>query len=159
MSLPSIIIGILLSAVAIGIGVSYFGDTYSEGSAMAAASTLASQGQQINEAADTFAAKNSGAQPTGMTDLTTDSEYLSSDPSTGIDNVTWTYGSIGTGSVMVALTTDGVPDAVCTKAMENAGFATDVAAGDIPADADAALTSGELYGCYAGTTDNFFFAR
>jgi hypothetical protein len=64
MSLPSIIIGILLSAVALGIGATFWGDTFNEGAAAANASELLKQSEEIKESLALYRVKNKGTFPT-----------------------------------------------------------------------------------------------
>lgn len=153
MNLTNVIIGILLSALAVGISVTFYGSVFSEGSAQATASKLASQGQQIVDSASTFAAMNAGQRPADMDDLLEGGVFLSAAPTTGIESVVWEYNAAN----HMAVTTTGISDTVCQKAYENAGGMDEEAT--YPADLAAARSGDFMYGCFGTGSDRAFFHK
>lgn len=171
MGLPQIIIAIILGVVLISMNSSFLGDTFSEGSARATSGTLISQSGQINEAADTYRALNSGNEPADLDALTLNGEFLGSAPNTGIKGVTWTVSDLtGATTILTKIaitdddgTGDGISESVCFKSMEAAGATrpvTAIPAGASESEIETMLTTDSLlYGCYNDGTDNVFYRR
>ena len=86
MNIPSVIIGIILSALAVGIGASFYGDFFSDGSTRAISATASNEAQQILNSVDLYKTRNNGQAPvnttTGELDLQIlqDEDYLETIP-------------------------------------------------------------------------------
>ena len=154
MNLPSVIIGIILSALAVGIGAIYYGDAFTDGAASATAATLASQGGQISDAVDTFRAQNAGQEPADMTALI-DGNYLESIPSVAISGTNeWNLSTVNGEDNKPTLALEGDASTVCEEAQNAAGH-------DTPATfaTDTSSVGNELYGCAGADNSNLTFYR
>ena len=165
MNLPSVIIGIILSALAVGIGAVYYGDAFTDGSASATAATLSSQAAQINDAVDTYRAENAGQNPADIATLISDG-YLESMPKTSIADGDWALATVNGNDQGVTQPLTGDASNVCEEAQDAAGHAnpdTFVTGLNVSPFQDGESTPNDksnfLYGCTDGGASSYTFYR